>query len=299
MDKRADLTGEELLRFRNGRDLYTYCDRCVHSARTPISGVLGCTLGDDPEVISYSQEIDAGEHEEDNPKCPRFLSSEQATQGEETRKPQTAIRHPALEAAITQEGDFVKELPPEPAGEQFKDDGTCRFCHKSGESCVCKHADKFDEDLEDALEDLRKIDEVPKELVTRILTDSNKLIQDRDEAVLPGDNGDYSARDIPPHEWSPTREDKDEKRGYLEAILQLATGEDVSDAQEQGQFLNKVRDALSGITDAEARKQVVIRLLGQYGGVSSMTEDPQIVDRIIQQVEAIQPEEQSNVLQAL
>jgi len=68
----ARLEGENMLQFRHGDDMYLYCEECQNSAYTPVSNTLGCTIGDDPEVVEYSQRFEEDPNIEDTEKCPGF-----------------------------------------------------------------------------------------------------------------------------------------------------------------------------------------------------------------------------------
>lgn len=72
----AELEGEAMLQFRSGDNLYPYCVNCAHSALTPITGVLGCTLGDDPDVMEYSAKLSTDEVDENVEKCPKYTPAE-------------------------------------------------------------------------------------------------------------------------------------------------------------------------------------------------------------------------------
>jgi hypothetical protein len=68
----GELEGEDMLKFRHGKDLYPYCTDCLYSAYTPATHVLGCTMGDDPEVVEFSKEVDADPDVVNSTKCPGF-----------------------------------------------------------------------------------------------------------------------------------------------------------------------------------------------------------------------------------
>lgn len=67
----ADLAGEALYNFRTGAELYPYCPQCVYVTQAP-RGDLGCTKGDDPSVLDYSNRLTAGEADPETEKCPMF-----------------------------------------------------------------------------------------------------------------------------------------------------------------------------------------------------------------------------------
>lgn len=81
--KQAELSGEDMLRFRNGDDLYPYCTNCAYSAMTPIMGVLGCTKGDEPKVKEFSARYELGEIDDEVEKCPLY-SIESGDAGRDT-----------------------------------------------------------------------------------------------------------------------------------------------------------------------------------------------------------------------
>lgn len=70
--KQADLVGEEMLKFRHGEELYPYCSDCAHSAFTPVTNILGCKIGDDAEVVEFSNGVYEDESLLDKEKCPGF-----------------------------------------------------------------------------------------------------------------------------------------------------------------------------------------------------------------------------------
>jgi hypothetical protein len=70
----AVLSGEEMMRFRAGRNLFTYCGDCANSALTPITHLLGCTQGDNPAVLDYSDRISKSKTDPAVEKCPGFTS---------------------------------------------------------------------------------------------------------------------------------------------------------------------------------------------------------------------------------
>lgn len=74
--KTADLEGEEMLKFRNGDSLWPFCSTCVYSAMTPITGVLGCTKGDDPLVKQYSADVETDQADPGMEKCPVLNTEE-------------------------------------------------------------------------------------------------------------------------------------------------------------------------------------------------------------------------------
>lgn len=164
--KRAELVGEQMLTFRSGDSLFPYCYSCVNSARTPVTGILGCSIGDRPDVVKYSDDLTEaredpkdvkGESEEvdsEQPKCPGFLSSEQAKV--------SSLRDDFFQSLADQkQGEFVKEMPAEPAGEQFED-GECLNCGEGPEECVCKHVSpsEYDKSHRDMITQLATQEEV-------------------------------------------------------------------------------------------------------------------------------------------
>lgn len=103
--KQADLDGEQMHMFRTGAELYPYCQDCVHSAYTPITQVLGCTIGDDPKVMEYSRKEQRGEVSEDTEKCPGFLDRDTGTPG--------AVAPMSVEAELETLSDIRKDFPGE------------------------------------------------------------------------------------------------------------------------------------------------------------------------------------------
>jgi 2'-5' RNA ligase len=120
MQRRADLHGEDLRKFRTEPDighgrLFTICRRCTFLARSPITGVLGCTKGDDPAVVAYSQRIATGESTEENEQCPGFQPKDQNPNDEdEGQTVRQAARVQTADIGDTEAG-MVKEVPGEAA----------------------------------------------------------------------------------------------------------------------------------------------------------------------------------------
>lgn len=67
----ARLKGEEMLKFRHGRNLYSYCVECQHGKYTE-SKVLGCEIGDNPDVVDFSMRYTQDPALVDTEKCPGF-----------------------------------------------------------------------------------------------------------------------------------------------------------------------------------------------------------------------------------
>lgn len=61
-----------MLDFRHGRALYLYCVECQHGNFTPITKVLGCEVGDHPEVVDYSDRYTTDPTIAETEKCPGF-----------------------------------------------------------------------------------------------------------------------------------------------------------------------------------------------------------------------------------
>lgn len=99
LTKLAVLDGEDMLQFRSGQTLYAYCPGCSNSAMTPISKTLGCTIGDDPDVLDFSRRLEQGETNEETEKCPGFDSDALA---EGATAPHEAAKAEAV---------MVKEIP--------------------------------------------------------------------------------------------------------------------------------------------------------------------------------------------
>lgn len=120
MRRTADLTGEDMRRFRtepdtgNGR-LYTYCSGCTYVARTPVSGIIGCTKGDDHDVIDYSQRLDRGEADEQTERCPGFATKEadEGDQGPIARQARKGVRRQADLGSAN--AGMIKDVPGEAA----------------------------------------------------------------------------------------------------------------------------------------------------------------------------------------
>jgi len=67
----ANLEGEAMMTFRHGDDLYPYCEECQKSAFTE-AGILGCTEGDDADVVDYSERFEDDPDIASAEKCPGF-----------------------------------------------------------------------------------------------------------------------------------------------------------------------------------------------------------------------------------
>lgn len=94
----AELAGEEMLSFRNGKDIYPYCPGCSNSAYTPITGVLGCTKGDDPEVIDFSNQVKDDPDTTNSTKCPGYA-------------PRTRAGTAGFQDEASHNAALVKEIP--------------------------------------------------------------------------------------------------------------------------------------------------------------------------------------------
>lgn len=139
--KTADLTGEDMLRFRHGKSLFIYCPDCSHSAVTPITGVLGCTKGDDAEVMDYSERLTKGETDEAVEKCPGFASrtTDEEIGPRQASKSQAAFVKEVPTTLINQSRSFrdrldesLEQLEPEDRAEvNHLLDGTFKDEHKS------------------------------------------------------------------------------------------------------------------------------------------------------------------------
>lgn len=131
-----------MLSFRHGADLYEYCSRCIHIATTPITGLIGCTIGDQSDVRVYSNDIESGKVDENVEKCPGFES--------ETSEPGFAAPR---EAGSAQAG-MVKEIPMEML------------------STIRNTPDDFKDSLDDALAGL---DDEPRATILSLV---NELLED-------------------------------------------------------------------------------------------------------------------------
>jgi len=132
--KLAVLEGVEMLNFRHGDNMYTYCSECINSAVVPVATeVLGCTIGDDPEVRDFSDKVDAEEVDPDVMKCPGFSALISSTPGVGEPRRAALVR----ESDHSQEAGIMKDVPAE----------------------VHPHTSKeWEEILDSALEDLRSSD---------------------------------------------------------------------------------------------------------------------------------------------
>lgn len=119
----SELQGEQMLMFRHGKDLYPYCPGCTYAAYTPQSKVLGCTMGDDPQVIEFSDEVTKDASVLDSEKCPGFSPKEQSDevgfQDEAMSEASLVKEIPSKPLPSTQEGwqALLKDL-----GDELRDD---------------------------------------------------------------------------------------------------------------------------------------------------------------------------------
>jgi len=101
----AVLEGEEMLQFRNGGDMYTYCKECMNMDTTPVTGVQGCSIGDDAAVAAFSNDAFEDKLDPEIERCPGFESRAQSTPG--VGAPREAAIH---DAGMTK--DIPAELRP-------------------------------------------------------------------------------------------------------------------------------------------------------------------------------------------
>jgi hypothetical protein len=102
-----------MLQFRHGNELYSYCASCTYSATTPTSGLLGCTKGDDPEVMAHSEKVDEGETDPEVERCPGFEHEDMSTNTETQTVLSMLIESDkrARQFEAAKEAGFYKEVP--------------------------------------------------------------------------------------------------------------------------------------------------------------------------------------------
>jgi hypothetical protein len=257
MIKLGTLNGEEMLRFRSGQDMYPYCERCVHSAITPVTQILGCEIGDDAQVRDYSTKVAAEEIEDtEAERCPGFTSEDQAKV-----------------YAEKQQAAFVKEVPAEGDPQAI----FCPHCDERKDRCICRTADV--KELKDELEDLRleTTDPETQKLIDEVATNVNEMLEERHVSRVPS-LGDYSFRDeqVPQHQENP---------GYGEVVasLVLGTKREVSQPEMGDEFYNDLRTRGADLSEPELH-HLIIEMIHERGYELGLIDDDTL-ERITQEMQ--------------
>lgn len=307
--KKAELQGEELLRFRHGKDLFPYCSTCSYSARTPVTGVLGCTEGDDPEVIQYSQQVEQGELDGENPKCPLYLSESQSIVESSFRGNIAKLSSIQDDIAVA-----VKKLAPDP---ESIDDWTpirqtlkqnfnpvdVDFFFSSFEQTAFRQKSDFVKEvpIEDTTNFIKGVcvycGKPPRSCVCKHATlDREPSSEDVSYGYLPEAFKDSVSWDSHLKEFPP-RSEKGEpflndvqdipvNEALVDLLEKQATDEDISDPNLRRQFYITFLGETEGITNPLQKREIALRLLKEYKGVIALGQDERILDRLLEQAES-------------
>lgn len=239
--KYADLEGEDMLQFLSGGDLFSYCGNCAHSAFTPITGVLACTKGDDPEVRDYSERLNTGETDDKVEQCPQFTPGEDAAGSAAPREafPSDSIY---VESSISADAAMIKEIP----------------------SSIVNAPEEFQDQLDAVLENLE-----PEEKLQAEMAIAELLMDDR---ISRQGEGDISQEDY-------GYEDRDGRKQDILGVKQASEVSRPDEKEAFYSYLRE--SGLTSDMDPTIAKQIVTQaILTWRDGLLSIQTSPEVIDQV-------------------